>query len=74
VQNSAVCCLRRTYLWFHGEVSCGEWHGCRGLRTSNGGSSTGGDEELTFVICDFLRQQRQVRRQYMKSSESKLVG
>jgi hypothetical protein len=31
---------------FHG--ASGEWHGSWGLRTSNGGSSLGGDEELAW--------------------------
>jgi hypothetical protein len=47
---------RLCYLWgmsfsFHGEVRGGEWHGRRDLRTSNGGSSLCGDEELAWCNC-----------------------
>jgi hypothetical protein len=46
-ESSIVCCQRGTCLWFHGEVSRGEWHESRDLMTSNGGLSPGGDKELT---------------------------
>jgi hypothetical protein len=48
MRSSAVCFHHETFLLSHDEVSRGELHDSRDMRTSVGDSSHGGDEVLAW--------------------------